>query len=95
MVETEMNKQDKPIFIPSPVLSMKLSSTPSSDSYIKSVFSSQQHIKHIDAPEVELPPHELLLKSPLYYGWTLDIHVKPCATSQRHSAEHSIFLSKL
>ncbi|KAL1308572.1 hypothetical protein AAHE18_17G116700 [Arachis hypogaea] len=68
MVETEMNNQAKPIFIPSPVLSMKLSSTPSSDSYIKSVFSSQPHIKHIDVPEVELPPHELLLKFPLYYS---------------------------
>ncbi|MED6127545.1 hypothetical protein PIB30_089037 [Stylosanthes scabra] len=59
------------------VLCMKFSFSPYSDSYIKSVLSSQPKIKLIDLPQVEPPPQDLLNKSPTHYVCTFIESLKP------------------
>ncbi|KAK2376398.1 hydroquinone glucosyltransferase [Trifolium repens] len=61
------------------VLCIKSPTTPFSDSYIKSVLSSQPQIQLIDLPQVESPPKELLISPPCYIKTlmqTLKPHVK-------------------
>ncbi|BAT89672.1 hypothetical protein VIGAN_06069000 [Vigna angularis var. angularis] len=59
------------------ILCIKIPLTPFADSYIKSALASQPQIKLIDLPLGELPPRELIFKSPEHYICTFIESLKP------------------
>ncbi|BAT81548.1 UDP-glycosyltransferase protein [Vigna angularis] len=59
------------------ILCIKIPLTPFADSYIKSALASQPQIKLIDLPLGELPPQELIFKSPEHYICTFIESLKP------------------